>query len=451
MSRPMSGRPKDERGAPPDTSFAADFIRTHDGSACARGQCSPVESSLVPADMNSAGSLDGRSCVLRVEGASKAFDGNQALDDVSFELRRGTIHALLGGNGSGKSTLIKLIAGVETADAGELEINGERHELRSMTPALAREAGLHFVHQQRRRSPSSRWPRTSRSAAASIPASAGGSSGAGRAAAPRAVLDRFRIDSASRPGAGELAQRPRRWSRSPARSRTKTMPTRGCCCWTSRRRRCRRPRSIAAAARPSHIRRGRPSDRLRDPPPRGGVRRRRRGHIAARRQARSRPSSRASLDHDTLVELMMGRDRRADRADAGRSPKAPSAPRPQSRAGPLAGRRHQRPQRRDRRHRGPARLRPLDFAQGALRPRPAGRRRRSRSTASHCRVGTPHDAMAAGVRLRLPRIAPRTPSSPSSRVEREPLGDRDSDYWHRRRAQPPPRGTRHAAACSSSS
>jgi ribose transport system ATP-binding protein len=101
------------------------------------------------------GGLDSRSgrdrpaTVLRAERVSKAFGATQALDDVSLGLERGSVHALLGGNGSGKSTLIKAIAGVEPADAGEIEIRGERHELRSMTPALARAAGLHFVHQQR--------------------------------------------------------------------------------------------------------------------------------------------------------------------------------------------------------------------------------------------------------------------------------------------------------------
>jgi ribose transport system ATP-binding protein len=98
--------------------------------------------------LNSPGDSKGSATVLEAAHVSKAFGATRALDDVSFQLERGSVHALLGGNGSGKSTLIKAFAGVEPADAGELAISGERYRLGTMTPALAREAGLHFVHQQ---------------------------------------------------------------------------------------------------------------------------------------------------------------------------------------------------------------------------------------------------------------------------------------------------------------
>ena len=86
---------------------------------------------------------------LAVRGARKTFGANLAVDDISFELAPGRVHALLGGNGSGKSTLIKLLAGVERADAGRVEIAGQTIALGDLTPARAAAMGLRFVHQQR--------------------------------------------------------------------------------------------------------------------------------------------------------------------------------------------------------------------------------------------------------------------------------------------------------------
>lgn len=83
---------------------------------------------------------------IRIQGVSKTFPGQKALDDVSFTIARGRIHALLGHNGSGKSTLIKILAGIYTADpGGEVEIDGER--LASGSPRDASRHGLRFVHQ----------------------------------------------------------------------------------------------------------------------------------------------------------------------------------------------------------------------------------------------------------------------------------------------------------------
>ncbi|WP_410660374.1 sugar ABC transporter ATP-binding protein [Amycolatopsis sp. lyj-112] len=62
--------------------------------------------------------------VLEVEGVTKTFAGVRALDDVSFTLRPGEVHALVGENGAGKSTLIKVLTGVHRPDSGTLHARG---------------------------------------------------------------------------------------------------------------------------------------------------------------------------------------------------------------------------------------------------------------------------------------------------------------------------------------
>ncbi|MPZ69694.1 MAG: ATP-binding cassette domain-containing protein [Actinobacteria bacterium] len=71
---------------------------------------------------------DPSSALLRVEGASKAFGGLQAVDACSFEVRQGTITGLIGPNGSGKTTMFNLITGMMTPDSGEIEFRGRRIE-----------------------------------------------------------------------------------------------------------------------------------------------------------------------------------------------------------------------------------------------------------------------------------------------------------------------------------
>ena len=83
----------------------------------------------------------------RARGVSKTFGHFRALVGAELTVRRGTVHALLGGNGSGKSTLIKCLAGVYGADGGVLEIGDRTVPIGEITPAMARGLGLRFVHQ----------------------------------------------------------------------------------------------------------------------------------------------------------------------------------------------------------------------------------------------------------------------------------------------------------------
>jgi simple sugar transport system ATP-binding protein len=79
-------------------------------------------------------------------GITKSFPGVQALQDVSFALRAGEIHALLGENGAGKSTLIKVLTGVERMDQGTITLLGKEMEVKS--PQHAQEVGISTVYQE---------------------------------------------------------------------------------------------------------------------------------------------------------------------------------------------------------------------------------------------------------------------------------------------------------------
>ncbi len=84
--------------------------------------------------------------LLEFRNISKSFGAVKALRDVSFDLLPGEVHALLGQNGAGKSTLIKILAGVQAKDGGNIRVNGEESDFR--TPAGARGAGIAVVYQE---------------------------------------------------------------------------------------------------------------------------------------------------------------------------------------------------------------------------------------------------------------------------------------------------------------
>ncbi|HEC62084.1 MAG TPA: sugar ABC transporter ATP-binding protein [bacterium] len=84
--------------------------------------------------------------VLRMEHISKSFPGVQALTDVGFSVRPGTIHALVGENGAGKSTLMKILAGIIHRDSGAILLHGNGVDIDS--PRKAQTLGISMIHQE---------------------------------------------------------------------------------------------------------------------------------------------------------------------------------------------------------------------------------------------------------------------------------------------------------------
>jgi len=83
---------------------------------------------------------------VRFHRIGKRFGGVTALDDVSFDVSPGSVHALVGENGAGKSTLMNILAGVIRPDAGSLELDGEPVTIES--PRQAQSLGVAIVHQE---------------------------------------------------------------------------------------------------------------------------------------------------------------------------------------------------------------------------------------------------------------------------------------------------------------
>ncbi len=84
--------------------------------------------------------------LLEVRGIGKQFPGVRALHDVGFHLNGGEVLALLGENGAGKSTLMKILAGVQPPDSGEILLEGEAVRIDSVQDAMER--GIALIHQE---------------------------------------------------------------------------------------------------------------------------------------------------------------------------------------------------------------------------------------------------------------------------------------------------------------
>ncbi|MDO4565453.1 MAG: sugar ABC transporter ATP-binding protein [Clostridia bacterium] len=83
---------------------------------------------------------------LRLDGISKSFPGVKALSEVCLTVKKGEIHALVGGNGAGKSTLMKILSGAYLKDAGTIFVNEKETEIGS--PRVAEALGISIIYQE---------------------------------------------------------------------------------------------------------------------------------------------------------------------------------------------------------------------------------------------------------------------------------------------------------------
>ena len=84
--------------------------------------------------------------VLRLEGIVKTFPGVRALDNVSFSVMPGEVHALMGENGAGKSTLMKVLGGIYQPDGGDIFMGDDKVVMSG--PLEAKAKGIVFIHQE---------------------------------------------------------------------------------------------------------------------------------------------------------------------------------------------------------------------------------------------------------------------------------------------------------------
>lgn len=89
--------------------------------------------------------MENNQYIVEMDGIVKTFPGIVACDNISLEVKKGEIHALLGENGAGKSTLMSVLFGMYQAEAGTIKIKGK--EVNITSPREANELGIGMVHQ----------------------------------------------------------------------------------------------------------------------------------------------------------------------------------------------------------------------------------------------------------------------------------------------------------------
>lgn len=84
--------------------------------------------------------------LVKMEGVTKEFPGVKALDNISFEIKAGQVHVLMGENGAGKSTLMKILSGVYQPTAGKIIVKGKEYS--HLTPKDSYDSGISIIYQE---------------------------------------------------------------------------------------------------------------------------------------------------------------------------------------------------------------------------------------------------------------------------------------------------------------